>query len=424
MFDSMQGMDRTGADEAWGSLPDGVEGLDAGTAGAVLGRLKVLRGFLDAYEARITRRLQVLAAAGKSAATVDVHARRGGLTASEARRRDRRAEALAQAPALAERLAVGALSAAHADAFADACWRLEDRTRQAFLAEHQDLAARAAAMTPEEFARVCRQSVRRLEADGGLSRDERQRRESRLSRRVDLDGMYRIDARLHPEAGQILFGARDREATPLVAAGGDRAADREHLAARALVDLARQGPGTGRPAEAEIRVHVDAETLVDPGTEPGLCEYEDGTPVPPSTVRRFACHGRLVPIVIDTDGVVLDAGREQRLANRDQRRALRAMYRTCAVEGCEVAFSRCEIHHARLFDHGGDTDLADLAPLCSPHHHQVHQPGWTQHLAPDRTYTITTPAGTTTTSRPPPPPPARRSRSPDGDDPPRRARAA
>ncbi len=46
-----------------------------------------------------------------------------------------------------------------------------------------------------------------------------------------------------------------------------------------------------------------------------------------------------------TNGEVLDVGREQRTANRAQRRALRAMYRTCAHPHCQVSFDRCRIHH-------------------------------------------------------------------------------
>lgn len=40
-------------------------------------------------------------------------------------------------------------------------------------------------------------------------------------------------------------------------------------------------------------------------------------------------------------------------------------------------------------------------PLCSRHHHLVHEGAWTIHLAPDRTLTTTRPDGTThSTNRP------------------------
>ena len=39
-------------------------------------------------------------------------------------------------------------------------------------------------------------------------------------------------------------------------------------------------------------------------------------------------------------------------------------------------------------------DLANLLPLCSEHHHQVHDAGWHLTLHPDRTITLHRPDGT------------------------------
>ncbi|MEI6497936.1 MAG: HNH endonuclease signature motif containing protein, partial [Actinomycetota bacterium] len=74
--------------------------------------------------------------------------------------------------------------------------------------------------------------------------------------------------------------------------------------------------------------------------------------------------------------------------------ALRAMYRTCAFDGCDVAFHRCEIHHIIPWERGGPTDLDNLIPLCSRHHHLVHDLAWKLRLEPDRTLVITQPDGT------------------------------
>ena len=69
------------------------------------------------------------------------------------------------------------------------------------------------------------------------------------------------------------------------------------------------------------------------------------------------------------------------------------MYRTCAFNGCDITFNRCEIHHIRPWELAGLTDLINLLPLCSRHHHLVHEARWTLELAPDRTLTITEPDG-------------------------------
>jgi hypothetical protein len=111
--------------------------------------------------------------------------------------------------------------------------------------------------------------------------------------------------------------------------------------------------------------------------------------------------------VIVRNGVVLHApgelnlGRTTRLANRAQRRALRATYATCAIPGCAARFDACTIHHVIWWRNLGLTDLCNLLPVCSKHHHLVHHGGWTLHLAADRTLTVTLSDGTVMTTGPP-----------------------
>ena len=47
------------------------------------------------------------------------------------------------------------------------------------------------------------------------------------------------------------------------------------------------------------------------------------------------------------------------------------------------------------------TDLDNLLPLCTRHHHDVHDGGWQLKLTPDRHLTITYPDGTTNHTGPP-----------------------
>ena len=123
----------------------------------------------------------------------------------------------------------------------------------------------------------------------------------------------------------------------------------------------------------EICVHIDYDTMLNGLRELSVCETADGIPLPPETVRRLACEAVIVPIVLNGAGEALDCGREQRVANRAQRRALRAMYRTCGYPGCDVVFDRCDIHHVIEWLRFGSTDLDNLLPLCSRHHHLVHE---------------------------------------------------
>ena len=121
---------------------------------------------------------------------------------------------------------------------------------------------------------------------------------------------------------------------------------------------------------------------------------------------RPAAHGRRHAVIV-RNGVVLhapgmlDLGRSTRLASRAQRRALRAMYRCCAVPGCDVRFDHCTMHHVVWWRHGGATDLHNLLPLCHRHHGNVHHDGWELRLGPQRRLTVTLPDGTVRSTGPP-----------------------
>jgi len=114
-----------------------------------------------------------------------------------------------------------------------------------------------------------------------------------------------------------------------------------------------------------------------------------------------------IETVVVRNGVVLHApgqlnlGRTTRLASRAQRRALRAMYSTCAVPGCEVRFNRCKIHHIEWWRHGGRTDLDNLLPVCTHHHSLIHDAGFEVSLGPNRELTIRFPDGTVRNTGPP-----------------------
>lgn len=128
---------------------------------------------------------------------------------------------------------------------------------------------------------------------------------------------------------------------------------------------------------------------------------EWGIPVemPWSVLRTMIEHGADASAVVVCDGVVLHApgemnlGRSTRLASRAQRRALRALHPHCVMPGCAVGFDHTQPHHVVWWERGGPTDLDNLVPLCSRHHHLVHTDGWHLHLHPDRQVTITDPDG-------------------------------
>ena len=105
-------------------------------------------------------------------------------------------------------------------------------------------------------------------------------------------------------------------------------------------------------------------------------------------------------VVIHAPGE-LDLGRSTRLANRAQRRALRALYSTCAIPGCSVRYSRCKLHHIIWWRNGGRTDLENLLPVCARHHTNIHDAGWHVSLGTNRELTIRFPDGTIHNTGPP-----------------------
>ena len=88
----------------------------------------------------------------------------------------------------------------------------------------------------------------------------------------------------------------------------------------------------------------------------------------------------------------------QRLANRAQRRAARAMYTRCGIPGCHRHIDDCELHHLVWWEHGGHTDLENLFPVCKHHHDLIHSRQWTVTMGPDRSIIIHLPDGTTMTA--------------------------
>jgi hypothetical protein len=151
------------------------------------------------------------------------------------------------------------------------------------------------------------------------------------------------------------------------------------------------GDGCTRPGGRSIRrgdsrsdvvVHIDLETLTNGLSESSTHRTAYGADLPVETIRRIACDAHIIPLVLNGAGMPLDIGRGQRLASAAQRRALEATHDTCAFGGCAVRFHACQIHHIDYWESGGKTDMTNMVPLCSRHHHAAHEGGWTLTLQP------------------------------------------
>ena len=112
-------------------------------------------------------------------------------------------------------------------------------------------------------------------------------------------------------------------------------------------------------------------------------ETVGGALLPPESVARLACNAVIQKIVVDERGLPVDVGRKHRTATDAQWLATKAIYRSCAWDGCERPLAWCQLHHIHEWEHGGATDLCNLIPLCSRHHHAVHEGQWSVKLDAD-----------------------------------------
>ena len=174
---------------------------------------------------------------------------------------------------------------------------------------------------------------------------------------------------------------------------------RSTLRALALAELVRHGlvadPTSSAPV-ADITLVIDAAN--------GTVTTPDGRPIDPRTCSHLFCDPVLHTLYRDSPSIPLDLKRSVRFATPHQRRVLAVRDRGCVFPGCGCQPSWCDAHHLTEWDHGGETDMINLALLCRHHHGVVHRKGWSMSADPAGGFTFTTPAGRVLTSRSPSPP--------------------
>lgn len=355
-----------------------------------LGEIRRERARLDAEEASIVRQIDAIMRdpANPEFAVADAELiRSGGLSQRDAKRVIARAATLDVIPGFDSALTSGAVTSGHVDALAAGLAKLSPADQVRLVDRGRNLLANAQRLSVDEFTKTVRLEVARAQSDGGLSRFERQRRSTYLKVWNDADGMIHLRGAFDPERGTALAARLDARVEAMFHSG-DTAAPVEvmpgvepndHRRALALIDMSKgvADINGSRPARAEIIVHVDLGTLRSGLHDSGLPTTQHGVDLPVETLRRLACDADIIPVVLNGPSVPLDVGKAKRLATVHQRRALAAVHPTCAFPNCTVKFAHCEPHHLTPWEHGGPTDLHNLVPLCSQHHHAVHEGGVT-----------------------------------------------
>lgn len=382
-----------------------VPGLDAASVRAQLRDLAKVRAWIDSREADLAARLVELSPdSSASVAVIDVQAN-GRLTKQQTRKLMDRAETVQQLPEFADALRQGKVTSAHVDEIGHALRKAGDGAQE--LKSHEGALLLSAMRLPhDQFARQVAGLLQRLHTSSANDEADRQRRSTYLKTWTDANGMIHIRGAFDTERGTILLGRLENEMERAFHAGssvdeGDLlgVAPNDNRRSLALLNLTANGhsegthAGTSGGTHAEIVVIVDLETLRNGLHDSGTCRTSRGVDLPVDTVRRLACQASIIPAVMNSAGVPVDVGRQNRLATARQRRLLQAMYRTCAVPECDVGIAHCVPHHIQYWENGGRTDLDNLVPLCSRHHHAAHEGGWKLRLDPTRTLHVTLPDG-------------------------------
>lgn len=302
----------------------------------------------------------------------------------------------------------------------------DDRTADAFVAAEARLVAKALELTVDQLAVLLLHWRRIVDADGVLRDADSMHDDQYVRLDVSWAGEGFLTGRLDAESTAIVQGAiaeiveemhrsRRREVAEAMLRGEEPIEDAPSPSRRtadALVEMARraramtaasaEGAGGAEPARDDgalvprkaparplLLVHVDVD---DAGSV--LARLANGAPLDAVTTARMACDAAIAAVVSDRGTVPLALGRTVRNPSDAQRRALSALWGTCAHPSCDRPFAWCELHHVVHWEAGGRTDVAALLPLCSRHHHLHHAGVFTIERCRDGTFTLARADGT------------------------------
>ncbi|WP_172411748.1 HNH endonuclease signature motif containing protein [Arthrobacter globiformis] len=155
--------------------------------------------------------------------------------------------------------------------------------------------------------------------------------------------------------------------------------------------LARVEQWLGQPSTASLQGALDAQwaqgaqnpqpastgPINTTHTGGGTALFAFSGPVNPATIRKIACDADIIPVVLGTDGRILDVGRASRIFPPHIRKAIMARDQGCAFPQCTMPAPWCEAHHITYWSRGGPTSTGNGVLLCSYHHHLIHKENWT-----------------------------------------------
>jgi hypothetical protein len=303
---------------------------------------------------------------------------RVGLDTGAAREKVRVARALGTLPRIDEAFAGGRLSYSKVRAI----------TRIATPANEEAVLDVALAATGAQLERICSgfRRATEIETDAGQKRYVRGRALG--------NGMVKLEIVVSPDEADLMLKAIEHTREHLASAKdlGPRPSAADAIVHMATLQLAGSETGASAPApdRCQVVIHVDRDLSSAEGKLGAT--LDDGTHISAETLRRVACDGGVVAAVVDEQGAVLDVGRRTRAIPTAIRRALWIRDQGCRFPGCSNK-RFVHGHHIEHWLHGGRTRLGNLVMLCSFHHRQIHEGGFSIRLAANGEVEVRAPGG-------------------------------
>jgi len=155
-------------------------------------------------------------------------------------------------------------------------------------------------------------------------------------------------------------------------------------------------PGKVPAPRADVLVTVPVFSLLGLTDEPATL---DGFgPIPASMARRLVADGAesFYRVLTDPrDGAPLEIGRTNYRLTETIKRWIRMRDTKCTFPGCSNHTPDNDTDHLHAWEHGGTTNVSNLAQLCPKHHRLKHNSTWT----PDPATTKHPPGWTSPTGR-------------------------
>ena len=295
-------------------------------------------------------------------------AHRAPLTRQDASSLVRSARHVARHEATAKALDAGDVTASHVEVAARAVKHRED-----LYAEHETVLLDAArSLDPSAFRSAMAHWRRCADAVDDHDRAAKEITGSYLDIVATFEGVGHLDGRLDAVSTATLIRVLDRM-EPLD--GFDGVTAPRTLAQRRADALVRLASGE-RPPAVHIDITVDVDTLAGrPHLDltHGCCEITGYGPVSPAVARMLACDAAIGRVLMRGGSEVLDVGRQTRMLNRAQRRALNIRDGGCVEPGCTAPAVWCDAHHIVHWIAHGPTELTNLELRCRRHHILQHQ---------------------------------------------------